>query len=76
MAAVKVIPARTMQQKILLVAAYCRVSSNSEDQWHSYAAQVLYYTKEICFLCESSHLYLVQIVHLYDVGCKSLRLEL
>lgn len=47
MATVKVIPARTMQQKILRVAAYCRVSSNSEDQRHSYAAQVLYYTKEI-----------------------------
>lgn len=47
MAAVKVIPARTMEQKILRVAAYCRVSSNSEDQRHSYAAQVLYYTKEI-----------------------------
>ena len=47
MAAVKVIPARTMEQKILRVAAYCRVSSNSEDQRHSYAAQVLYYTKKI-----------------------------
>ena len=47
MAAVKVIPARTMEQKILRVAAYCRVSSNSEDQRHSYTAQVLYYTKEI-----------------------------
>ena len=47
MATVKVIPARTMRQKILQVAAYYRVSSNSEDQRHSYAAQVLYYTKEI-----------------------------
>lgn len=29
----------------LRCAAYCRVSSNSEDQLHSYAAQVKYYTK-------------------------------
>ena len=47
MATVKVIPARTRKQKMLRVAAYCRVSSDSADQQHSYAAQVLYYTKEI-----------------------------
>ena len=26
------------------LAAYCRVSSDSEDQLHSFAAQVCYYT--------------------------------
>ena len=44
MATVKVIPARNKEQRILRVAAYCRVSSDSADQQHSYAAQVLYYT--------------------------------
>jgi DNA invertase Pin-like site-specific DNA recombinase len=29
------------------VAAYCRVSSDSEDQLHSYAAQIKYYTETI-----------------------------
>jgi DNA invertase Pin-like site-specific DNA recombinase len=29
------------------VAAYCRVSSDSEDQRHSYAAQIKYYTEHI-----------------------------
>ena len=47
MATVKVIPARNKEQRILRVAAYCRVSSDSADQQHSYAAQVLYYMKEI-----------------------------
>lgn len=31
----------------LRVAAYCRVSSDSSDQRHSFAAQVQYYTKSI-----------------------------
>ena len=31
----------------LRTCAYCRVSSNSADQLHSYAAQVKYYTKAI-----------------------------
>jgi DNA invertase Pin-like site-specific DNA recombinase len=31
----------------LRVAAYCRVSSDSEDQLHSYAAQIKYYTEYI-----------------------------
>ncbi len=35
------------QRKILRVAAYCRVSSNSDEQLHSYAAQVQYYTRTI-----------------------------
>jgi len=29
------------------VAAYCRVSTNSEDQLNSYAAQKNYYTQKI-----------------------------
>ncbi len=32
------------EEKIKL-AAYCRVSSNSEDQLHSYAAQIRYYSE-------------------------------
>lgn len=32
---------------LLKVAAYCRVSSDSEDQLHSYAAQIRYYTEHI-----------------------------
>jgi DNA invertase Pin-like site-specific DNA recombinase len=32
---------------LLRVAAYCRVSSDSEDQRHSYAAQIKYYTEHI-----------------------------
>lgn len=35
------------QEKILRVAAYCRVSSDLQDQLHSFAAQVQYYTKLI-----------------------------
>ena len=31
----------------LRVAAYCRVSSDSEDQLHSYASQIQYYTEYI-----------------------------
>lgn len=31
----------------LRVAAYCRVSSDSADQLHSYAAQIQYYTEYI-----------------------------
>ncbi len=34
-------------QKKIRVAAYCRVSSSSEDQLHSFAAQVQHYTKFI-----------------------------
>ena len=37
------------QQKaeIIRLAAYCRVSSNSEDQLHSFAAQVKHYTEYV-----------------------------
>lgn len=34
-------------EKMLRVAAYCRVSSDSQDQLHSFSAQVQYYTKLI-----------------------------
>lgn len=35
------------RKKILRVAAYCRVSSDSQDQLHSFAAQVQHYSKTI-----------------------------
>ena len=44
---VKVIPPRDKAPGILRVAAYCRVSSDSSDQLHSYAAQIRKYTSEI-----------------------------
>ena len=47
MANVKVIPPRDKTPDILRVAAYCRVSSDSSDQLHSYAAQIRNYTNEI-----------------------------
>lgn len=47
MANVKVIPPREMRPETLRVAAYCRVSSDSSDQLHSYATQIRNYTEEI-----------------------------
>ena len=44
---VKVIPPREKRPDILRVAAYCRVSSDSSDQLHSYATQIRNYTEEI-----------------------------
>ena len=44
---VKVIPPKAMAADTLRVAAYCRVSSDSSDQLHSYAAQIHYYTDMI-----------------------------
>ena len=52
---VTVIPAKSRQkanksvpqEKKLRVAAYCRVSTDQEDQLHSFEAQVEYYTKYI-----------------------------
>lgn len=46
-ATVKVIPPKEKAPEILRVAAYCRVSSDSADQKHSYAAQIRKYTEEI-----------------------------
>jgi len=47
MANVRVIPPRKTRPDTLRVAAYCRVSSDSADQKHSYAAQIRAYTEEI-----------------------------
>ena len=47
MANVKMIPPQALRPEHLRVAAYCRVSSDSEDQLHSYAAQIRAYTEEI-----------------------------
>ena len=44
---VKIIPPREMKPDTLRVAAYCRVSSDSSDQLHSYASQIRKYTEEI-----------------------------
>lgn len=42
----------------LRVAAYCRVSSDSSDQLHSFAAQVQYYTK---FIADNERMELADI---------------
>lgn len=47
MAKVIVIPPKEKERERLRVAAYCRVSSNSADQLHSYAAQIRNYTERI-----------------------------
>ena len=47
MANVKVIAPREKKPDTLRVAAYCRVSSNSSDQLHSYATQIKSYTESI-----------------------------
>lgn len=46
-ATVTVIPPRAERPDALRVAAYCRVSSDSADQLHSYAAQIKAYTRLI-----------------------------
>ncbi len=38
---------RDIQKKHLRVAAYCRVSTDSEEQLNSYNAQITYYTEKI-----------------------------
>ena len=43
----RTIPATIQTSKALRVAAYCRVSSDSRDQMHSYATQIRAYTKLI-----------------------------
>lgn len=47
MATVKEIAPHALVSEHLRVAAYCRVSSDSEDQLHSYAAQIRNYTEVI-----------------------------
>ena len=44
---VTIIPSSERKPETLRVAAYCRVSSDSSDQLHSYAAQIRKYTEEI-----------------------------
>ena len=44
---VTVIPPSERKPNTLRVAAYCRVSSDSTDQLHSYASQIRKYTEEI-----------------------------
>lgn len=47
MANVKIIPSRERTPDMLRVAAYCRVSSDSSDQLHSYTSQIRKYTEKI-----------------------------
>lgn len=44
---VTIIPSSEYKPETLRVAAYCRVSSDSSDQLHSYASQIRRYTEEI-----------------------------
>ncbi len=44
---VTIIPPSESKPDTLRVAAYCRVSSDSSDQLHSYASQIRKYTEEI-----------------------------
>lgn len=41
------IPKCRQQEQQIRVAAYCRVSSDSEDQKHSFLSQMQYYTELI-----------------------------
>ena len=41
------IPPKAAKPEALRVAAYCRVSSDSSDQLHSYATQIKAYTEQI-----------------------------
>ena len=47
MSNVKIIAPTATPKDMLRVAAYCRVSSDSADQLHSYAAQIKAYTRLI-----------------------------
>ena len=40
MAEITVIPAKTYSDEVIRIAAYARVSSDSEDQLNSFAAQI------------------------------------
>ncbi len=41
------IPAARRERKVERIGPYCRVSSKSDDQLHSYAAQIDYYTQKV-----------------------------
>ncbi|MDE7194248.1 MAG: recombinase family protein [Oscillospiraceae bacterium] len=45
MAEITIIPARNRYDEVVRTAAYARVSSSSEDQLNSFAAQIRYYTE-------------------------------
>ena len=45
MAEITIIPAKNRSDEIVRTAAYARVSSDSEDQLNSFAAQIRYYTE-------------------------------
>ena len=45
MAQVTIIPAKDRSDEIVRTAAYARVSSDSQDQLNSFAAQIRYYTE-------------------------------
>lgn len=45
MAEITIIPAKSRTDEIVRTAAYARVSSDSEDQLNSFAAQIRYYTE-------------------------------
>ena len=45
MAEISVIPAKNRSDEVVRIAAYTRVSSDSEDQLNSFAAQIRYYTE-------------------------------
>ncbi len=45
MAEITIIPAKNHTDEIIRTAAYARVSSDSEDQLNSFAAQIRYYTE-------------------------------
>ena len=45
MAEITIIPARECSGEVVRTAAYARVSSSSEDQLNSFAAQIRYYTE-------------------------------
>ncbi len=47
MSDIRFIPSRKQKKAKKRVAAYCRVSSSSDEQLHSYAAQVEHYTKTL-----------------------------
>lgn len=47
MSDIRIIPSRQQKKTKKRVAAYCRVSSSSDEQLHSYAAQVEHYTKTL-----------------------------
>lgn len=43
----EITPQKQQTEQIIRLAPYCRVSSNSEDQLHSFAAQIRHYTEYV-----------------------------